>query len=141
MKLSPNFMLAELTVTSHGPNTPPPEILERLRMSAANMEVIRFILGMRAIIVTSAYRNPQVNAKAGGSKTSDHMSGYSVDFRPPGMSVYRACKLIVDSGYPFDQLIQEPTWVHISFAPRMRREIKTAYWKNGVMHYRNGLTP
>lgn len=141
MKLSPNFSLAELTITSHGRNDLAPGILERLRMTACHMEVVRFILGMRPLQVTSAYRNPQINAKVGGSKTSDHMSGWAVDFKPPGnMSVHDACLTILASDYPFDQLIQEPSWVHISFAPGNRRQVLTAYREGGTMKYRAGLT-
>lgn len=142
MRLSPHFTLRELTVTSHGPNHLGPFIEGRLRMTASHLEVVRFILGMQPLIVTSAYRSAAVNKRVGGSKTSDHMSGYAVDFKPPGgMSVHDACATILASDYPFDQLIQEPSWVHISFAPANRRQVLTAYREAGTMKYRNGLTP
>ena len=39
----------------------------------------------------------------------------------------------------FDQLIQEGTWVHISFAPTMRGQVLTAHFVNGIAHYQGGI--
>lgn len=46
---------------------------------------------------------------------------------------------IAGSDIVFDQLIEEGTWVHISFsdAPRQRREVITATFVNGVPNYRS----
>ena len=35
------------------------------------------------------------------------------------------CRAVAGSQLAFDQLIEEGTWVHISFDPRMRRQVLT----------------
>ena len=46
------------------------------------------------------------------------------------------CRVIAGSALKFDQLIEEGTWVHISFAPAMRRQVLT---KNPAGGYYRGL--
>lgn len=121
--LSPHFSLEELTVTNTGlHNYPDDAVLDRLRRAARQMEDVRTLLGY-AIHVHSGYRSEAVNAAVGGVATSDHRKGDAIDFSCPEygspLSVARA---IQASNIKYDQLIQEGTWVHISFGPRMRRE-------------------
>lgn len=127
MQLSPHFSLAELTVSANAArlgldNSPPPEILDRLRLVAEQMELVRAALGNKPIIVTSAYRSPAVNRAAGGAKASAHMEGWAVDFTCPafGTPIEVAVRL-AKSSLTYDQLIHEHgIWVHISFDPRNR---------------------
>lgn len=121
MRLSPNFTLAELTVSEvaarHGiDNTPPQEVIENLKALAQSLQEVRAALGNKAIIVTSAYRSPEVNAKVGGSKNSDHLRGLAADFIVPSYGtpddVVRA---ILASGIPFKQVIREfDRWTHFA---------------------------
>lgn len=128
MRLSDHFSLAEATVTKTGlKNTPSQVIIDRLILTADYMERVREICDNNPVIVTSWFRNKQVNARVGGVANSDHLSGYAVDFSIPKFAnPYRICAAIIASGMPFDQLIHERRrWVHISFAPSMRGEVLT----------------
>jgi putative chitinase len=142
--LSRYFTLEEMTFSSTAvrqniDNTPPAAILEKLRETATQMDAVRELLA-QPITVTSGYRSPALNAVINGSPTSAHMSGKAVDFvsRKFG-SPLDICRQIAGSDIQFDQLIQEGTWVHISFDPRMRREVKTANFSGGAATYSSGL--
>lgn len=136
-RLSPHFTLEELTRSTkareHGvDNTPPPEIVERLRVTAEKLERVRSLLGDQPIQITSGFRTQRVNDLVNGALHSDHLEGWSVDFRCPGFgSPYRVAKAIAASDLmaEVDQLIHEyGRWVHISFDPRRRGETLTAHW-------------
>jgi hypothetical protein len=72
------------------------------------------------------------NGKKGGSATSDHQKGFAIDFTCPDFGTPLECvKKISASDIQFDQLIQEGTWIHISFAPAMRRQILEAHFSKG----------
>lgn len=132
MNLSPHFTLAEMTVSDTArklrlSNRPSGDALENLKRTAECMEAVRSLLSDVPVIVTSAYRSPRVNEAVGGVPNSDHMLGHAVDFTAPGYgSPYLVVARIADSKLEFDQVIHEKRkWVHISFAPRNRREVKT----------------
>lgn len=131
MQLSEHFTLEEFTHSDyagrkHIDNTPVKEVINRLKIVAGSMEEVRSLLDNYPITVTSGYRCPAVNKGVGGSKTSAHMSGWAVDFICPKFgSPLTICKEIVASGMKFDQIIQEGTWVHLSFDPKMRQQIMT----------------
>lgn len=140
-QLSPHFSLEELTVTQTGlSNHPSEENLDHLRRTAFRMEEVRKLLA-HPIIVNSGYRSLAVNKAVGGSPTSGHMLGHAVDFRCPGFGdPVDIVKAIVDSDIKFDQCIEEGTWVHISFDPRMRQQVKTAIFAEGKpTTYRTGV--
>lgn len=127
MKLSPHFTLAELTVSDTAKakgidNTPTPEHMANLRVTAHRMEAVRRILG-RPISPTSGYRNAQVNKLVGGTPTSDHAHGWAVDFK----GTLAEAKKLAESLDSFDQIILERngTLIHISFNPRCRMECLT----------------
>lgn len=144
MKLTPNFTLAELTKSDTArqrglSNMPSGVHLENLRFTATQMELVRSLLGNVPVNVSSAYRSPLVNKAVGGVPNSDHMLGYAVDFTASRFgSPYLIVAKIVDSDLKFDQIIHEKRrWVHISFHPRMRREVKTL--PPNSKRYLNGL--
>ena len=140
-KLTAHFALEELACTQHRDldNTPPPEVVGTLRTTAARMEEIRRLLGDRVITVTSGYRSPAVNRAVGGARTSAHLTGHAVDFNCYGYGAPRdVCRAITGSDVRFDQLIEEGGWVHISFDPRMRRQVLTKRPGGG---YELGLRP
>lgn len=128
-QLSEHFSLLELTVSANAvrlglDNTPPPDILARLKTSAQQLERVRDLLGGRPIVVSSGYRSAAVNRAAGGEKTSAHLSGWAIDFTCPTFgSPLAICERIQRSALSFDQLIEEGTWVHISFDPRRRGQV------------------
>lgn len=121
-------------------NTPTPEIIERIRHTAEEMEKVRALLG-HSIDVNSGYRSYSVNKAVGGSNTSDHMNGDACDFTCEKFGTpIKVCRKIEASDLKFDQLIQEGTWVHLSFGPRMRQQVLTKeVLANGKTSYSKGL--
>lgn len=142
MQLSPHFTLEEMTVTQvrGASNNVPLSLLPVIKDTALRMEEVRSLLGNAPITVTSGYRSPFVNKIVGGSITSAHMSGRAVDFIAPSFGTpLEVAKAISASAIAFDQLIwEEETWVHISFDPKMRREVLTKRPHGG---YIAGLKP
>lgn len=141
MRLSPNFTLEELTHSQTAvrrgiKNEANPVIRNNLTIVAANMEQVRKLLNDNSIAINSGYRNLEVNRLIGGSTKSDHMEGWAVDFT---CHKFGTPAQIVDaikaSDIKFDQLIEEGTWVHISFAPARRKQVLKATFKNGKASY------
>lgn len=131
-RLSPHFTLAELTLSQTAArqgldNTPDNQALANLKNAANQMELVRELLGGKPIVVSSGYRSPTVNRLVGGAQDSAHMSGNAVDFICPAFgSPLDICKhLALQPTLTFDQIIQEGTWVHISFDRRNRRQLLT----------------
>lgn len=136
--LSPNFSLQEFTRTHTGlKNEPELAHIGNLRHTAHEMEKVRKLLN-GPLTITSGYRSPAVNKAVRGSATSAHCLGWAADFDPPhNMSDYDAAYKIAHSDIPFDQLILEYGWVHISFDPRLRHQIMTK--KSATAPYQQGL--
>lgn len=127
-QLTAHFALEELACTQHREfdNTPPREVVETLRSTAARMEAVRSLLGDRVISISSGYRCRALNRAVSGARTSAHLTGHAVDFNCYGFGDPLAvCRAVAGSDLAFDQLIEEGTWVHISFDPRLRRQVLT----------------
>lgn len=127
-QLTAHFALEELACTQHREfdNTPPPEVVGNLRLTAARLEQVRRALGERVISVSSGYRSRALNRAVGGARTSAHLTGHAVDFNCYGFGDPLAvCRVLAASDIAFDQLIEEGSWVHISFDPRLRRQVLT----------------
>ncbi len=127
-KLTAHFALEELVATQHREidNRPPPKVVANLRATAVQMEAVRRLLGDRVITVSSGYRSPALNRAIGGARGSAHLAGHAVDFNCYGFGGPKAvCRAVATSELAFDQLIEEGTWIHISFDPRMRRQVLT----------------
>ena len=77
--------------------------------------------------VTSAKRSIAENEAAGGVANSQHLVGEAVDIKPYGSTTYnRLLNHIHDyseNTHVFDQLILYPTFIHISFGARNRRQV------------------
>lgn len=141
VKLTAHFDLAEFTRSNVAAakgidNTPPPDVVRRIWSTAGHMEMIRALLG-KPILISSGYRCAALNKAVGGVANSAHMSGYAVDFTCPDYgSPYKVAMELANSpSISFDQLILEGTWVHISFDPKMRRELLTlqgGQYKEGI---------
>lgn len=132
MKLTKHFALDEFlrsdTAEALGiPNKPTKEHLRNLHMTALGMEQVRSLLGNNPIIVTSGYRSPALNEAVGGVATSDHALGFAADFYSNYISSIGAAREIQLSKLAYDQLIYEPSRgiVHISFNPKLRRQVMT----------------
>jgi hypothetical protein len=127
-QLTAHFALEELACTQHREfdNTPPPEVVATLRETAARMEEVRRQLGGGVITVSSGYRCRSLNRAVGGAATSAHLTGHAVDFNCYGFGdALAVCRALAESDLDFDQIIEEGTWCHVSFDPRMRRQVLT----------------
>ena len=109
----------------------PVDVAENVRLLAENiLDPLREAYG-KPICVNSWYRPSALNKAVGGVKNSQHLTGQAVDIRPVRSvelgvrsdEVKRLGKLIEELKLPFDQLIYEGTWIHVSYGPRHRRQV------------------
>ena len=116
MKLSEHFTLEELTFTNHREfdNTPTQVQIDNLTRLAEFLEKVRYTLYDRPIIIDSGFRSPDVNHAVGSSSVSQHLKGCAADIRVPDMTPAEVVKAIYDADLPYDQLILELGWTHIS---------------------------
>jgi len=123
-------------------NTPPPEIEENIRnILAPNAQTIRNFLGF-PVLVDSGYRCEALNTAVKGVPNSAHTQGYAMDFVCPSFGTPKQIvEAIVKGNIKYDQCIEEGTWVHISFDPRLRQQTLTAEFNGkGVATYRAGVS-
>lgn len=77
--------------------------------------------------VTSARRTPEQNEASGGAPKSQHLVGEAIDIKPYGSTTYNRLLEYIhsfsDGVHVFDQLILYPTFIHISFGVRNRRQV------------------
>ncbi|MBZ5552683.1 MAG: peptidase M15 [Acidobacteriia bacterium] len=146
MNLTDHFTLEELTASSTAirkgiDNTPSAEIIDNLKILADGLEKVRSqVLNNLGMNIDSGFRCVALNTLIGGAANSAHTSGFAADFACAGFgNPLSICQAIQASGITFDQLIQEGTWVHLSFAPTLRRQVLTAHFADGKANYTNGL--
>lgn len=145
VQLSEHFSLAEMTAsqfaTRHGlDNTPGPSALAALEALCQHiLEPLRAHF-KRPVRISSGYRAPAVNAGIGGASSSQHKDGEAADLTVPGVPNIEVARWVRDN-LPFDQVIMEGGWVHVSYDPsRNRRQALTAIFKSGQpTRYRQGL--
>tara|TARA_B100001250_G_C19791886_1_gene786915 strand:+ start:790 stop:1266 length:477 start_codon:yes stop_codon:yes gene_type:complete len=151
IRLSKNFALSEMVKSATA---------ERLRVDNSPSDIhlvnlthlaIRILQPVRdefgVITINSGYRSPALNAKVGGSKTSQHCNGQAADFESFSTPNPDLAKWIANN-LEFDQLILEfydgvnpnSGWIHCSYnLMGNRKKIMTALkTKNGVQ-YKNGF--
>ena len=145
-RLSPHFALVEFTRSQVAErwdidNTPPPLVrLHLLRLCDLVLEPLRVAVG--ALHISSGYRSPILNRRVGGSAVSQHPLGLAADVVHPQMSSLELCQAVVALHLPFDQLIHEGSWMHVSVAPQnvpRRAQVLTARFVNGKAVYSPGL--
>ena len=77
--------------------------------------------------VTSAKRSVAENKASGGVPNSQHLVGEAIDIKPYGSTTYNRLLEYIhnysDNIHVFDQLILYPTFIHISFGERNRRQV------------------
>ena len=146
MKLSQHFSLGELTKTKHvtpDGNIPSRVVVENLKRLCPWLEDLRYSYNtlyclqpgedyetsknVEPLIINSGYRSPAVNLLAGGSKTSNHLSGCAVDIRCAGkeqMIRYASILLDIADGtkQDYDELLLEQhgsvCWLHFAVKPK-----------------------
>ena len=129
IQLSPHFTLAELTRSERASklgidNQPSTEHLANLKLLAAELEIVRILLGNKPITITSGYRSKALNdATPDASATSAHSHGLAADFVCPAFgSPTQIVAALQKKNRPCDQIIDEKKgsrhWVH--FSPKRR---------------------
>ena len=151
LRLSPHFTLGELTKTSYkteDENIPSRVAIENLKNLCENwLEDLRYSYNIlykstvaepaeaqgpsEGIIINSGYRSPEVNKRAGGSATSNHLTGCAVDIRVGGFEQairYASILLDISDGtkQDFDELYIERNsagryWIHFAVRPKDNR--------------------
>jgi hypothetical protein len=152
MNLTQNFSLHELTKSETAlrhdmDNTPTQDVISNLQALAVHvLQPVRehFDKGVK---VNSGFRHPEVNAKVGGSRTSDHCTGMAADIEIPGVPNHELAEWI-KSNLPYTQLILEfytrgvpdSGWVHVSYDPaNLKKQDLTAIKEGGKTVYLPGL--
>ena len=157
LRLSPHFTLGELTktqyVTKDG-NIPSRVAIDNLKNLCENwLEDLRYSYNTlyprgcpqdktvaepaeaqgssEGIIINSGYRSSEVNKRAGGSSTSNHLTGCAVDIRVSGFEQavrYASILLDISDGTKrdFDELFIERNktgryWIHFAVKPKDNR--------------------
>ena len=138
-RLSEHFTLAEMCKTSAKTpdgNIPSHVHIENLKRLCGWLEMLReewnkrYGDGNDPIIINSAYRSWEVNKKAGGSSTSNHLVGCAADIKCAGKEQALRYAVILldiadDAKVDFDELIIEvrgsTVWVHFAVRPKGNR--------------------
>jgi hypothetical protein len=151
-QLTKNFSLHELTksetaVRNGMDNTPGPvEIANLTELAGKVLQPVRDHFA-KGVHINSGFRHPDVNAKVGGSRTSDHCRGMAADMEIPGVANADLANWVKDN-LEFTQLILEfytpgipdSGWVHVSYDPNnLKKQVMTATKQNGKTVYLPGL--
>lgn len=126
-----NFLYKEIIASNTAEryainNNVPYDLYDNMLASVVGMQKVRELLG-KPCKINSWFRCSKLNELVGGQSGSHHKLCFAIDFVPVGMTLEEAVQKINDSNIPFDQLILERNkagarWIHISFAPQMRRQ-------------------
>ena len=151
IRLSKNFALSEMVKSATAErlnvdNSPSDIHLVNLTHLAIHiLQPVRDEFGV--ITINSGYRSPSLNAKVGGSKTSQHCNGQAADYESFSTPNPDLAKWIANN-LEFDQLILEfydginpnSGWVHCSYnLMGNRKKILTALKTGGKVVYKNGF--
>ena len=138
-RLSQHFTLGELCKTSFKTkdgNIPSHVAIENLKRLCTWLEILRSEWNKRygdgddPIIINSGYRSWEVNKKAGGVATSNHLAGCAADIKCYGKEqALRYAVILLDiadeSKEDYDELIIEVRssriWVHFAVRPKNNR--------------------
>ena len=145
MQLTEHFNLNELLQSQSAVRlgydeqfSPPDSVKENLGdLCISLLEPLRVKLNA-SIYISSGYRCERVNSAIGGANRSQHCKGQAVDTTAQGLTVEEWYQFVKNSGFVFDQLIQEfDKWVHISYTGvgQNRMQCLRAIKVDGVTKY------
>jgi zinc D-Ala-D-Ala carboxypeptidase len=127
--LSAHFTLEEATLSQTASrlgidNDPTLDVVLNMKQAALGMELVRQLLG-QPIHINSWFRCPELNKAVGSKPTSDHITGFAVDFTCPTFGTPEAIvREILKSNIDFKQVIYEfDSWVHIAFNGMQRQAL------------------
>lgn len=97
-------------------------------MNYTLMHFVEYLLSSNVhFTVTSARRTPDQNKACHGAPASQHLFGEALDMKPYGSTSYSQLlefiHMFSDAVHVFDQLILYPTFIHVSFGSRDRRQV------------------
>jgi hypothetical protein len=139
-KISEHITYAEATVSNKAKqlgisNTPNEKELLAMKLLAEKVfEPLREWYG-KPIQVTSFFRSAKINKAIGGSTTSQHSLGQSIDIDT--VSDNKKLFDYIKDNLPFDQLIWEygtdanPDWIHVSYTETRNRKQVLRATRNG----------
>lgn len=84
-----------------------------MRLTILVLQPLRDYVG-KPVEVLSGFRCPKVNDYVGGVKTSQHLTGNAVDIRVAKLTPQYLSSVIKKLNLPYDQMIEENGWLHIS---------------------------
>lgn len=141
-KLSDNFKLKEFVYSKQAIanqiiNIPNDIQINNIKLLAKFlMQPIRDYYGL-PVVISSGYRCEELNKIVRGAKNSQHLKGQACDFNVQGISpivVCKALKQLKEQGkISYDQLILEPSWVHISYNDMNNRGEELTKVKSGYI--------
>ncbi|MEG3910950.1 D-Ala-D-Ala carboxypeptidase family metallohydrolase [Microcoleus sp. w2-18bC1] len=146
VNLTTNFRLWELVKSSTADrlgidNTPNAEEIGNLRKLCEKiLQPARDALG--PIKILSGFRSEKINKAVGGVSNSDHRLGFAADVIPVSVSTRKLAEWVAQNCPEFDQVILEfgkldnPNWIHLSAAPRNRKQVLRATHEDGRVVYR-----
>ena len=143
--MSKNFTLSELTHSDTAirlgiDNTPTSEAKTNLEYLAMLLEAIRALV-CKPVNISSGYRCEALNKAVKGASDSAHKRGLAADISVVGYTPRQLALAIKNSGIKLDQLILEPTWVHVGLSnTKYRNQVLTATrGQDGKMKYTEGI--
>lgn len=97
-------------------------------MNDSLMHFLEYMLCSNAhFTVTSAKRTPEQNKACNGAPNSQHLIGEAIDIKSYGSTSFNKLLEMIhdysDHIVPFDQLIIYPSFIHVSFGLRNRRQV------------------
>jgi hypothetical protein len=91
--------------------------------------------------ISSGFRSEELNKLVGGAENSDHRLGYAADVIPHNVGTRKLAEWVFKNCAQYDQIIlefgtlKEPSWIHLSIAPRNRKQVLRATYKNDKVVY------
>ena len=151
VRISKNFALSEMVKSATAERLGvdnSPNLIHLVNLTHLAIHILQPVRDQFGVItINSGYRSPALNAKVGGSKTSQHCNGQAADFESFSTPNPDLAKWI-SKNLDFDQLILEfydgvnpnSGWVHCSYNLMGNRgKILTALKTGGRVVYKNGF--